>query len=109
MPPSTLPKNEPDRHLSAKQAIFNAKEITVPPIVVWTSWQRGVREVLPAKQVRFDAVILEPRRDGFSPDSEASVRGRRVFIEIYVSNCCDPNKKAKFRSYGVPAFEISVP
>ena len=89
-------------HRLAKQVIADRLEVALPAV------QAHGHTLQEATLARFDRVVLEQWLDPVRPDIVAARNGRRLLIEIHVTNPCDPGKLAKLAEAGLSAIEIDL-
>ena len=111
--------NQTAIHILAKEIIERRKAIVVPKISVRIQ-QTGCRNLYhrywefepivmqEAKEVCFDKVYLEKRVGEIVPDIIASVKGKKLAIEIAVTHFSDKEKIQRFEEINLPAIEVDI-
>jgi len=93
-------------HRLAKQILQDAGWLHLPAAAAEAEGVR--RQVRPARDFTFDRVESEVRAGDVIPDILIWKGSRQLFVEIWVSHACGPEKIAKLRVAGVSTLEIDV-
>lgn len=96
-------------HLAAKEILYNAKKIIIPPLflTIPNSYNREVK-IVDAQTVIIDKVELEKIYNDIIPDIVVYSCGTKFFIEIYVTNAVDETKLQKIKNSKISTLEINL-
>ncbi len=94
-------------HYLAKEILLEAKEMWIPPTILYSQTHYIVHQT-ESQLIKFDDVVLEQRREGFIPDLLVIVKGRPLFLEVCVTHKVSTSKKKKVRELGISMLEIKL-
>lgn len=94
-------------HLLAKEILSKAKYINLPKVVYFTPGYYSY-EIFPANTYQIDSVCVEKRLGNIIPDLIITSGGRKLLIEISVTNKIDDLKLREIKALGISAIEIEL-
>jgi hypothetical protein len=95
-------------HRAAKEILENAGKIRLPAVRIDFKSHRDPYELAPASTYCIDSVRLEQRAGDLIPDVIATLGGRQLLIEVFVTHRVDALKRARLCKLGCSALEIDV-
>ncbi len=95
-------------HLAAKEVLNKHRKIMLPPAWIEFDTNRGRYQISDAKSVTIDSLKIETKIDTLIPDLIATVNGRDLLIEIFVTHAIDEEKTAKIEQLGISTIEIDL-
>lgn len=100
---------ESSLHLAAKEILFQAKKMVIPPVYVHfpNSYKEKVL-LCDAKEVTIDRVELEQRFSNVVPDVVVYIGTKRLFIEVFVTHYIDEEKLDKLKTADISTIEIDL-
>ncbi|TOG82168.1 hypothetical protein CGI93_17625 [Vibrio parahaemolyticus] len=95
-------------HLAAKEILDQYREIKLPPVSIRFETNRASCKISDEKLITIDSLKIEKGVNGLVPDLIATVHGRDLFVEVFVTHSVDERKKKKIEELGVSAIEIDL-
>ena len=96
-------------HLAAKEILFNAKKMVIPPLFLKFPYSRRSEiKIVDAQTIIIDKVELEKIHNDIIPDIVVYSCNSKFFVEIYVTNRVDEIKLEKIKKAKVSVLEIDL-
>ena len=95
-------------HYAAKEILNECREISLPPVFVEFNSYREKHKISCEKTFKIDSLRIEKGVEGLIPDLIASISGRELIIEVFVTHKVDDSKIKKYESLDFSAIEIDL-
>lgn len=95
-------------HLAAKEILAQEGAVMLPAVTVRFNSHRPDLVLVPASYYPIESIRIEQRAADLIPDLIATIEGRDVWIEVYVTHKVDDAKRARIQKLGVSALEIDL-
>lgn len=95
-------------HLAAKEILNKHKEIRLPSAWIKFNTNRSGYQIASEKTVSIDSLKIERGIDGIIPDLIATVGGRELLIEVFVTHPVSDIKKEKIEDINRSTIEIDL-
>ncbi len=89
-------------HKICKELIFNSQTFTTPVLY----YPNTSYEIFEETKIQVDNVELEKRMNGIIPDIVVESKGKKLFVEIVVSNSVDFSKRYKIETQNIATIVI---
>ena len=108
-PSSCKHATETALHLVAKKAIEKSSAIRLPAVLVtFSTYLASAIPIADESTYQIDSIKLEKRIGDIVPDLIATIQGRDLLIEIFVTHHVDEQKRNKIARLGISAIEIDL-
>ena len=100
---------ETSLHLAAKDILSKAQSMVIPPVYLsFSHCKKPPEKLSEEKEIPIDRVELEKHFGSIVPDVVVYSKGKRLFVEIFVTHKVDDEKLEKIKKANISTIEIDL-
>lgn len=95
-------------HYQAKALLDKYRYLKIPPVAITFDTNRSALKIADERYLNIESMRIEKRVGEIVPDLIATVNGRDLFIEVFVTHPVDAEKLSVIKGMGVSCIEIDL-